>query len=142
VTDVFAELRPVDVGMYLFYLALLLLAVAVALQDAVWFVPLLLSVVCAVVWFVARAQLGAAFSVNPEARHLVSTGLYAKLRHPIYVFGTGAFLLVLLALQGWSALVVWAILIPIQVIRARREDRVLAQAFGAEYEAYRASTWF
>lgn len=137
-----ADLRPVDVGMYLFYLVLLALAVAAALHEAIWFLPLVLSVACAVLWFVARAQLGAAFSVKPEARHLVATGLYSKIRHPIYVFGTGAFLLVLLALQGWPGLVIWAILIPIQVVRARREERVLAQAFGAEYEAYRASTWF
>ncbi len=128
--------------MYLFYLVLLALAVAAALQEAVWFAPLVLSVVCAILWFIARGQLGAAFSVKPEARHLVTTGLYAKIRHPIYVFGTSAFLLVLLAMQGWPGLVIWAIIIPIQVVRARREQRALAQAFGAEYQAYRASTWF
>jgi len=81
-------------------------------------------------------------SPRREPRKLVTTGFYARLRHPIYVFGTMAFLLVLLALQGWQALVIWAILIPIQVIRARREERVLTEAFGAEYEAYRKSTWF
>jgi protein-S-isoprenylcysteine O-methyltransferase Ste14 len=128
--------------MYLFYLVLLTLAVAAALHEAIWFVPLALSVGCAVLWYVARGQLGAAFSVKPEARHLVATGLYARTRHPIYLFGTGAFLLILLAMQGWPGLVIWAILIPIQVVRARREERVLAQAYGAEYGAYRASTWF
>jgi len=61
---------------------------------------------------------------------------------PIYVFGTMAFLLVLLALQGWQALVIWAILILVQLTRARREEKVLAEAFGAEYEVYRSSTWF
>ncbi len=136
------ELRPVDVGMYVFYVALLALAVVADVRDAVWFVALALSVVCAALWFLARWQLGAAFSVQPEARHLVATGLYARIRHPIYVFGTSAFLLVLLALQGWPGLVIWAILIPIQLLRAAREERVLAEAFGAEYEAYRRSTWF
>jgi len=71
----------------------------------------------------------------------VMTGFYAKLR-PIYVFGTMAFLLVLLALQGWQPLVIWAILILVQLTRARREEKVLAEAFGAEYEVYRGSTWF
>ena len=52
------------------------------------------------------------------------TGFYAKLR-PIYVFGTMAFLLVLLALQGWQPLVIWAILILVQLTRARREEKVL-----------------
>ncbi|MGV1009646.1 MAG: methyltransferase family protein [Dermatophilaceae bacterium] len=135
------DLGPVDVMMYLFYLALLALAVMPATRDLIWFVPLVLSVACAVLWFVARRQLGAAFSVRPEARHLVAIGLYAKFRHPIYVFGTGAFLLVLLVLQGWAGLAIWAILIPVQVLRARREDRVLIRSFGAEYEAYRRSTW-
>ncbi len=135
-------LRPVDAVMFVFYLVLLALAVVADARNAVWFVALGLSVVCAIVWFVARRQLGVAFSVTPQARQLVTTGLYAKLRHPIYVFGTLAFLLVLLALQGWAALAVWAILIPVQVLRARREEGVLAEAFGAEYAAYRGSTWF
>lgn len=135
-------LRPVDILMFAFYLVLAALAVAADLHGPVWFVALGPSVVCAALWLVARLQLGAAFSVRPEARQLVETGLYSRLRHPIYVFGTAAFLLVLLALQGWPALVIWAILIPVQIVRARREERVLAEAFGAEYEAYRGATWF
>lgn len=135
-------LRPVDTVMFLFYLVLVALAVVADVRSPVWFVVLGLSAICAIVWVVARRQLGEAFAVRPEARQLVVTGLYAKLRHPIYVFGTMAFLLVLLALQGWQALAIWAILIPVQVIRGRREEGVLAEAFGAEYEAYRNSTWF
>lgn len=135
-------LRPVDTVMFVFYLVLVALAVVADVRSPMWFVVLGLSVICAIVWFVARRQLGVAFSVRPEARQLVATGVYAKLRHPIYVFGTMAFLLVLLALQGWQALAIWAILIPVQVIRGRREEAVLAEAFGAEYEAYRNSTWF
>jgi len=95
-----------------------------------------------VLWFIARAQLGEAFSVRPEARRLVTTGLYSKLRHPIYVFGTSAFLLVLLALQGWQALILWAILVLVQIVRARREEHTLAEAFGADYEEYRRTTLF
>ena len=135
-------LRPVDIVMFLFYLVLLVLGIAAGVRNAVWLVTLGLSVVCAVCWFVARRQLGVAFSVRPQARQLVATGFYAKLRHPIYVFGTMAFLLVLVALLGRPVLLIWAVLIPIQVIRARREEAVLAEAFGAEYEAYRSSTWF
>jgi len=135
-------LRPIYTVMFLFYLVLLALGIAADVHYAFWFVPLGLSVGCAILWFVARRQLGVAFSVRPEARQLVTTGFCARLRHPIYVFGTMAFLLVLLALQGWQALAIWAILIPVQVIRARREERVLTEAFGAQYEAYRNSTWF
>jgi protein-S-isoprenylcysteine O-methyltransferase Ste14 len=35
----------------------------------------------------ARLQLGASFSVKAKARKLVTTGVYAKIRNPIYVFG-------------------------------------------------------
>jgi protein-S-isoprenylcysteine O-methyltransferase Ste14 len=135
-------LRPVDAVMFAFYLLLLVLAAIGGVRTAVWLVALALSVVCAVLWVVARLELGRSFSVGAQAHELVTTGLYRRVRNPIYVFGTSAFLLVLLSLQGWQALVVWAVLVPVQVVRARREERVLAQAFGAEYAAYRASTWF
>jgi len=78
----------------------------------------------------------------PEARRLVTRGLYSKFRHPIYVFGCLAYFGSLLALQVWSILVAWVALTPIEFLRARREDRVLADAFGPEYTAYRRRTWF
>ena len=35
----------------------------------------------------ARIQLGQAFSVQAKASTLVTTGLYSRIRNPIYVFG-------------------------------------------------------
>jgi protein-S-isoprenylcysteine O-methyltransferase Ste14 len=138
-----AMLRPVDIIMFALYLVLAGLAVAVdLLTDRVWFIALAASAVCALLWVVARLQLGRSFSVRPEAHALVTSGLYSRFRHPIYLFGTAAFVFVLLALQGWEALPVCALLVVVQVVRARREERVLAAAFGSEYAAYRASTWF
>jgi protein-S-isoprenylcysteine O-methyltransferase Ste14 len=32
--------------------------------------------------------------------------------------------------------------IPVQVFRARKEARVLSEAFGEEYARYKAKTWF
>ena len=72
----------------------------------------------------------------------MTQGLYSRIRHPIYVFGTLAFLLIVLALQGWAALIIWVLVILIQVLRLRREEQVLAEMFGAEYAAYRSRTWF
>jgi len=135
-------LRPIDAVMFAFYLLLLVLAVVGGPRGLVWLVSLGLSVVCAGLWVLARLELGRSFSVGAEAHELVTTGLYEKFRNPIYLFGTAAFLLVLVGLEGWSALVVWCVLIPVQVVRARREQRVLELAFGDQYAAYRASTWF
>ena len=34
------------------------------------------------------------------------------------------------------------VMIPIQVLRARKEEKVLGEAFGEEYARYKAGTWF
>jgi protein-S-isoprenylcysteine O-methyltransferase Ste14 len=89
----------------------------------------------------ARWQLGSSFSVKAKASRLVTTGLYSRIRNPIYVFG-GFFIVGLsLFLSPWGPLVALAI-VPMQVVRARREERVLAEAFGEEYELYKSKTWF
>lgn len=93
-------------------------------------------------WILARLQLGRSFSVTAQARQLVTRGLYSKLRNPIYFFGGLAYFGALVALQVWPLLLAWLALTPIQILRIRREEKVLAEAFGAEYEAYRAKTWF
>ena len=131
-----------NILVFVAYLAFFALGVVAGQHSALSTVALCLSLVCALLWMVARRQLGDAFSVKPEARFLVTSGLYSKIRHPIYVFGTLAFLFVVFALQGWAALPIWAIVIGVQFVRARREDRVLAATFGDEYAAYRSRTWF
>jgi protein-S-isoprenylcysteine O-methyltransferase Ste14 len=90
----------------------------------------------------ARFQLGTAFSVKAKASRLVTTGLYAKIRNPIYVFGALALVGVALALENWVLLALVVLLTPVQLYRARREEAVLAEAFGEEYARYKAGTWF
>ena len=136
------KLQWIDIIVYLIYLSFLGLGIVAGLHNTLSYVALCLSIACAILWFIARWQLGDAFSVGAQAHHLVTQGLYSKIRHPIYVFGTLAFLFVVLALQGWLSLIIWAIVILIQVSRIRREKRILAETFGEEYTAYRSRTWF
>ena len=90
----------------------------------------------------ARWQLGSSFSVKAKASRLVTTGLYSRIRNPIYLFG-GLFIVGLsLFLSPWGPLAVALMIVPLQVVRARREERVLAEAFGEEYERYKSKTWF
>ncbi len=125
-----------------FYLTLLGLAVRFRPHTAVLFAAIVLAAVAFPLWIVARLQLGSAFSFKPEARRLVTSGLYSRLRHPVYVFGTLASLSSLLALQIWPIMAFGVALVPITLSRARREERVLAAAFGPDYESYRSRTWF
>jgi protein-S-isoprenylcysteine O-methyltransferase Ste14 len=48
----------------------------------------------------------------------------------------------MLALQIWPVLVLWLATVPFQIVRSRREERVLRAAFGEQYELYRSKTWF
>jgi protein-S-isoprenylcysteine O-methyltransferase Ste14 len=91
---------------------------------------------------VARVQLGRSFAVSAQARKLVTTGLYARIRNPIYVFSAIFLSGVAIAAGRPLFLLGLLVLIPVQIVRARKEERVLTEAFGEEYLQYKARTWF
>lgn len=93
-------------------------------------------------WLTARLQLGSSFSVRAQARGLVTTGLYAKFRHPIYLFGFIAYAGVFLIWGRWIPFLCFLLIYSIELIRMRKEERVLERAFGEEYRQYKARTWF
>lgn len=90
----------------------------------------------------ARIQLGSSFSLTPQARKLVTTGIYSRIRNPIYVFSALFLAGLAIAIGHPVLLIVLIALVPVQVARARREEKVLSQAFGEQYERYKAKTWF
>jgi protein-S-isoprenylcysteine O-methyltransferase Ste14 len=92
-------------------------------------------------WTIARFQLGDSFAVTAQARQLVTHGIYSKLRNPIYVFGSCIIAGVFLLIGRPKYLLIFVIVIPMQILRARKEAAVLEAKFGDEYRAYRASTW-
>jgi protein-S-isoprenylcysteine O-methyltransferase Ste14 len=125
-----------------FYLVVLVIAVVVAPRTGYWIGGIVLAVIAFPLWIAARLQLGRSFSLRPEARGLVTTGLYAKIRHPVYLFGTAASLSGLVVLQIWPLFWIGVALGGITLLRIRREERVLTEAFGKEYDDYRRRTWF
>jgi protein-S-isoprenylcysteine O-methyltransferase Ste14 len=95
-----------------------------------------------VLMMVSRNQLGKSFSIMPEAKALVTKGLYSRIQHPMYFF-LDLFLVSFIVGLGWPILLLaWAIVVVVQTVQGRREERVLAAAFGADYEAYRSRVWF
>jgi len=90
----------------------------------------------------ARFQLGRSFSIKAEAHALVTTGIYSKIRNPIYVFGLVMLIGLMLVLQKPALWIVLVVVAVGQTVRARKEARVLEDAFGEEYREYRRKTWF
>lgn len=85
------------------------------------------------------AWLRRSFSIVPEARHLVTKGPYAYVRHPLYAFEEIAIVgTAMQFMQPWSALLL-LVHFALQLARMRYEEQVLAQAF-PEYAAYAART--
>jgi protein-S-isoprenylcysteine O-methyltransferase Ste14 len=92
--------------------------------------------------FLAQYQLGKSFSITPQARALVTHGLYSRIRNPKYVFGLLGLLGIILYSQRLQWLWVFVLLVPLQVFRARKEAGVLSAKFGEAYLEYRRKTWF
>src|SRR5215469_632551 len=92
-------------------------------------------------WLTARLQLGSSFTPRAEARRLVTTGLYAHFRHPIYLFGFVAYSGVFLIWGSWIAFLIFVLVYTVEIFRLRKEERVLEEAFAEEYHRYRARTW-
>lgn len=97
-------------------------------------------------WFLYRshADLGTNWSITLEVREkhqLVTQGVYRRIRHPMYLalflYSIGQ----VLALPNWVAgpsyLVAFTLLF---ALRVRREERMMQEEFGKDYEAYMTRT--
>jgi len=90
---------------------------------------------------VSRYTLGRSFSIAPKATALATSGIYSRIRNPIYISGMIFLIGIVLIVDRPKLLAVLLVLIPMQVIRARREAAVLEAKFGDAYRAYRKRTW-
>lgn len=97
-------------------------------------------------WVFRRSHkdLGRNWSITLEIREqhrLVSTGLYAVIRHPMYtsfmLMGLGQALLLANWVAGPAGLVGFAVLF---FLRVGKEERMMLETFGPEYRAYMERT--
>lgn len=102
----------------------------------------ILAAIGYVLLLMARVQLGKSFSVRPEAKGLVTHGLYSRIRNPMYVFADVLFFGVILVLVLHWFLVILAVFAIFQVRQARREAKLLQEKFGQAYFDYCKQTWF
>jgi protein-S-isoprenylcysteine O-methyltransferase Ste14 len=85
------------------------------------------------------AFLGRSFSVMPEARRLVTSGPYSRVRHPVYLASfiqAAGFVVLYPSLLAFGLL---ALEVALQIVRLGYEEQVLRAAF-PDYEDYSQRT--
>lgn len=106
------------------------------------FFVLLVGLTSYILWIIGRIQLGKYFSARPMAKGLVTKGLYSKIRNPIYVFSSLSILGAILPSRSLLQYFLFIILLIVQTVRSRKEEKVLRKKFGKKYLQYRSRTWF
>jgi protein-S-isoprenylcysteine O-methyltransferase Ste14 len=105
---------------------------------------ILMGFAAVLVIFLVHRELGACFSstlVIRENHRLIRTGPYRFVRHPMYsaylMLFIGAFLVSGNWVIGGCGV---AVIATLMTVRLAREEAMLAEAFGAEHDDYRAAT--
>src|ERR1017187_7680975 len=126
--------------------ALLLYFFVPGVREEPWTILRIAGAMLAVTGYVllitARLQLGKSFSVSPQAKELVTHGLYSRIRNPIYVSVGVMWLGLIVALHLYWLILPFLVMLFVQVFRSGQEARVLREKFGQTYLDYRKLTWF
>ena len=95
------------------------------------------------VWILGMFFLGKSLAVLPGTDALKTGGIYKFFRHPIYV-GINLTLFGLLSASGsvFGMVYMAVVVIPLNIYRAREEEKALLEKFGDRYLAYRKKTFF
>jgi protein-S-isoprenylcysteine O-methyltransferase Ste14 len=94
-------------------------------------------------WTWTQVLLGKEWSPQLQLRgehHLVTSGPYAWVRHPLYTAMFGWAVSVALVTANWVFVALAALSIVGMITRAPREEQMMLEQFGEEYKAYMQRT--
>src|SRR5574341_614278 len=118
-------------------------ALAIPLPDWLRWVGVIMDVVSLAVWVWVQAALGSLWSAQLQLRdehHLVTTGPYGSIRHPLYTAMMGMGIALALITANWIFAAFALIVIAGAVARVPREEQMMLDGFGDEYRQYMART--
>lgn len=113
-------------------------------SDLLRYVGLVIHITGASIRLLGLWTLGRQFSsyVTLQENHqLVQSGIYSLVRHPIYLGLLLAFPGWALVFRSWLAVPLVGLMGAYVAARMHQEERLLAERFGAEFDAYRRRTW-
>ena len=116
---------------------------SVPLPDLMRWMGVALGVVSLVVYAWSRATLGREWSSQLEMReqhHLVTTGPYAWIRHPIYLALLGFLASIALITANWLFIALLVFSMVDLALRIPKEEQMMIAEFGDEYKAYMQRT--
>jgi protein-S-isoprenylcysteine O-methyltransferase Ste14 len=94
-------------------------------------------------WTWTQIALGKEWSPQLQLRqehHLVTTGPYARVRHPLYTAMIGYVAGLSLVTANWVFILLAVVMIAGIVVRVPKEERMMIDGFGEEYTAYMRRT--
>ncbi len=89
---------------------------------------------------ISVTTLGRSLSIMPEARKLVTDGVYTHIRHPLYLAEMISDLGILLQYRSFITVVILMAVFYFQLRRIHWEEQILAETF-PEYKIYRCTSW-
>jgi protein-S-isoprenylcysteine O-methyltransferase Ste14 len=91
----------------------------------------------------AQATLGKEWSPHLQMReqhHLVTTGPYARMRHPIYAAYIVFMTSIALVTANWFFIALLVVSVVVLALRIPKEEQMLIEVFGEEYRTYMQRT--
>ena len=99
-------------------------------------------VACFVITLRAWRRMGRDWRMDISDRNtnLITDGLFARIRHPIYAFSIAMMIATAIVLPTWSMIIVAIVHIALMNMKARNEESHLARLHGDAYARYVART--
>ena len=102
-----------------------------------------LGLISLVFWTWVQFALGRQFSAQLRLRaghHLITTGPYASVRHPMYAAVSGFAIGLAFLTANWVFVILVLLVIVGLIVRVPREEQMMIDSFGEEYQSYMSKT--
>jgi protein-S-isoprenylcysteine O-methyltransferase Ste14 len=113
-------------------------------QNLIYFAGLAINAVGLIIWWSAKITLAENWDAGygqPKIKSLITSGIYAKICHPLY-WGINLTLFGLSLIHRNTFLIVASLIIIIYFFRRMRiENKFLIEELGKEYLDYKKKTW-